>query len=135
MNVLTMYAWILSKITDWLHSVVIHSSLEVENVLTKPTHMGLIRNQLYYNGFSRQEFWNLNICNFSFCPARAPPPRVPILSFWHTKFLKHNRLGSPHPLLRGPRPPYGKSWIRHWFKSKAKSYVVSIHETGEITAV
>ena len=43
----------------------------------------------------------------------APPLGVPILSFWHTKFLKHNRLGSPHPLLRGPHPRYGKSWIRH----------------------
>ena len=43
----------------------------------------------------------------------APPLRVPILSFWHTKFSKRNRLGSPHPLLRGPCPPYGKSWIRH----------------------
>ena len=35
------------------------------------------------------------------------PLRVPILSFWHTKFSKCNRLGSPHPLLRGPRPPTG----------------------------
>ena len=33
------------------------------------------------------------------------PLRVPILSFWHTKFSKRNCLGSPHPLLRGPRPP------------------------------
>ena len=38
---------------------------------------------------------------------RAPPLRVPILSFWHTKFSKRNHLGSPHPLLRGPRPPTG----------------------------
>ena len=35
-----------------------------------------------------------------------PPPRVQILSFWHAKFSKRSRLG-------GPRPPYGKSWIRH----------------------
>ena len=48
------------------------------------------------------------------CAWRAPPLRVPILSFWHTKCSKRNCLGSPHPLLRGPRPPYGKSWIRHW---------------------
>ena len=46
-------------------------------------------------------------------PARAPL-RVPILSFWHTKFSKRNHLGSPHSLLRGPHPPYGKSWIHHW---------------------
>ena len=39
--------------------------------------------------------------------ARTPPLRVPILSFWHTKFSKRNHLGSPHPLLRGPRPPTG----------------------------
>ena len=45
---------------------------------------------------------------------RTPPLRVQILSFWHTKFVKRNRLGSPRPPLRGPRPPYGKSWIRHW---------------------
>ena len=37
-------------------------------------------------------------------PARAPL-RVPILSFWHKKILKRNCLVSPHPLLRGPRPP------------------------------
>ena len=32
---------------------------------------------------------------------------VQILSFWHTKFLKHNCLGSQCL-------PYGKSWIHHW---------------------
>ena len=37
---------------------------------------------------------------------------VQILLFQHTKFLKCNRFGSSR-LLRGPRPPYGKSWIRH----------------------
>ena len=37
--------------------------------------------------------------------ARRAPLRVPILSFWHTKFLKRNCLGSPHPLLRAPCPP------------------------------
>ena len=34
------------------------------------------------------------------CPAHAPPPsppRVQILSFRHTKFLKRNHLGSPRP--------------------------------------
>ena len=50
------------------------------------------------------------------CPAHAPP-RVQILSFWHTKFWKCNRLGSPRPLLRGPCPSHGKSWIRHWIQS------------------
>ena len=45
---------------------------------------------------------------------RCTPVRDPILSFWHTNFTKHSRLGSPRPPLRGPRPPYGKSWIRHW---------------------
>ena len=38
---------------------------------------------------------------------RRAPPRVQILSFWHTNFLKRSCLGSW-------RPPYGKSWIRHW---------------------
>ena len=41
------------------------------------------------------------------------PPRVQILSFWHTNFLKCSHIGSCTP-LRGRRPPYGKSWIRHW---------------------
>ena len=36
-----------------------------------------------------------------------PPPRVQILSFWHTTFSKCNRLGSPCPPLRGPCPPTG----------------------------
>ena len=36
------------------------------------------------------------------CPAHAPLPlRVQILSFWHTKFSKCTRLGSPRP----PPPP------------------------------
>ena len=38
-------------------------------------------------------------------PARAPPLRVQILSFWHAKFSKHSRLGDPRPPVRGPRPP------------------------------
>ena len=37
---------------------------------------------------------------------RTPPLRVQILSFWHTKFSKHNRLGSSPPPPRGPRPPW-----------------------------
>ena len=38
---------------------------------------------------------------------RAPPPplKVPILSFWHTKFFKCNHLGSPHPPTRSTPPP------------------------------
>ena len=61
---------------------------------------------------------------------RAPPLRVPILSFWHKTFSKRNHLGSPHPLLRGPRPPYRKSWIRHWLKFSEKqiaAYVSTEH--------
>ena len=42
--------------------------------------------------------------------ARRTPPRVQVLSFRHTKFLKRNRLGSR-------RLPYGKSWIRHCIMS------------------
>ena len=38
-------------------------------------------------------------------PAHAPPPRVPILLFSHTKFLKHNRLGSPTPPPMRSTPP------------------------------
>ena len=38
-------------------------------------------------------------------PARAPPLRVQILSFWHAKLLKRSRLGGPRPPVRGPRPP------------------------------
>ena len=38
----------------------------------------------------------------------VPPLRVQILSFWHTKFSKCSRLGSPCPPTRS-RPPYGKS--------------------------
>ena len=44
---------------------------------------------------------------------RTPPLRAQILSFWHTNFLKRSHLRNWHP-LRGRRPPYGKSWIRHW---------------------
>ena len=40
------------------------------------------------------------------CPAHAPP-RVQILSSWHTKFSKRNHLRSPCPRLRAPRPPTG----------------------------
>ena len=47
----------------------------------------------------------------------ARPPRVQILSFWHTKFLKCNHLGSPHPPTRSTPPPHGKSWIHHWWCS------------------
>ena len=46
-------------------------------------------------------------------PARAPL-RDPILSFWHTNFTKRSCLGSPRPPTLST-PPYGKSWIRHWF--------------------
>ena len=47
----------------------------------------------------------------------APPPRVQILSFWHTNFKKRSRLGSWHPPPPPTRlaPPYGKSWICHCF--------------------
>ena len=39
--------------------------------------------------------------------------RVQILSFRHTKFSKHNRLGSQRLPPTRSAPPYGKSWIRH----------------------
>ena len=42
---------------------------------------------------------------------RTPPLRVQILTFRHTKFSKHNRLGSPRPPpyeVHAP-PPYGES--------------------------
>ena len=41
-----------------------------------------------------------------------PTPRVQILSFQHTKFMKLNCLLSPRPPTRSTSP-YGKSWIRH----------------------
>ena len=47
-------------------------------------------------------------------PGACPPLRDPILSFWHTNFMKRSHLGSPRPPYEVPRPPYGKSWIRHW---------------------
>ena len=37
----------------------------------------------------------------------SPPPRVQILSFQHTKFSKHNCLGSQRSSLRSRRPPTG----------------------------
>ena len=56
-------------------------------------------------------------------PARAPL-RVPILLFWHTKFLKRNCLGSPHPPYEVHAPPTGKSWIRHCLLDCSKQYKV-----------
>ena len=46
-------------------------------------------------------------------PGARPLLRVQTLSFQHTKFSKGDCLGSPRPLLRGPRPHYRKSWISH----------------------
>ena len=46
--------------------------------------------------------WRIYIGN---CPVHAPL-RVQILSFWHTKFSKRNRLRSPHPPTRST-PPTG----------------------------
>ena len=40
----------------------------------------------------------------------APLPRVPILSFWHTKFSKRNHIRRRHEV---GAPSYGKFWIRH----------------------
>ena len=40
------------------------------------------------------------------------PPRVPVLSFWHTNFTKRSCV--PPPSLQGWRLPYTKSLIRHW---------------------
>ena len=61
----------------------------------------------------------------------ARPPRDPILSFWHTNFTKRSCLGSPRPPLRGPRPPYGKSWIRHWGGVNSQgSYISKIFYVG-----
>ena len=50
-------------------------------------------------------FWEVKVHFWYPCDCK---PR-----FWHTKFSKRNLLGSPRP-LRGPRPTYGKSQIRHW---------------------
>ena len=47
-------------------------------------------------------------------PPVCSPLRVQILSFWHTNFSKRSCLGSWCPPTR-TAPPYGKSWIRHWF--------------------
>ena len=44
---------------------------------------------------------------------RHAPPRVPILSFWHTNFSKRSHLGSWCPPYE-VGAPYRKSWIRHW---------------------
>ena len=41
-------------------------------------------------------------------PAHAPPPpRDPILSFWHTNFMKRSCLGSPRPPYEVHAPPTG----------------------------
>ena len=59
-------------------------------------------------------------------PAHAPQ-RGQILSFWHTTFLKRNRLGNPRRPMRSTPPPTGnpdsatehrmqkyKNWIAHF---------------------
>ena len=47
------------------------------------------------------------------CPGQ-PPPRVQILSFRHTKFLKRNRLRSPRPPTRSYDPPLPYIWGEPW---------------------
>ena len=42
-------------------------------------------------------------CKYFTGGSRERPPRVQILSFWHTNFSKHSRFGSWRP-LRGGRP-------------------------------
>ena len=66
---------------------------------------------------------NKSLCNpladLGACRAHAPL-QDPSLSFSHTFSPKSARIGGPHPPpngstrpLTGPRPQYGKSWIRH----------------------
>ena len=58
------------------------------------------------------------------CPTHAPL-RVQILSFQHTKYLKCNCLGSPHPpLYEVHAHPYRKSWICHCLSSKFEFLVL-----------
>ena len=47
-------------------------------------------------------------------PGTRLPLWDPILSFLQTFLAKSARIGGPRPPLTGARPPYGKSWIRHW---------------------
>ena len=45
------------------------------------------------------------------------PLQDPILSFLHTFSLKSAHVGGQNPPKMGPRPPYGKSWIRPWTRA------------------
>ena len=45
------------------------------------------------------------------CTRCVPPLRDPILSFWHTNFMKRSRLGSPRPPLREILVPPLKSVV------------------------
>ena len=76
----------------------IHLGFQCPKVLTFVAEIMQVKTDVWIN---KCEIFDLALADLGgIAPARAPP-RVPILSFWHTNLL-----------LRGPRPPYGKSWIR-----------------------
>ena len=53
------------------------------------------------------------------CHRCMSPPRVQILSFWHTNFTKCSCLGSWRPPYEVGAPPYGKSWIHHCVRNQS----------------
>ena len=53
------------------------------------------------------------------------PLRDQILSFSHT-FLPESTTSEVHAPLMGPRPPYGKSWIRHCIPIQITLYGVVV---------
>ena len=57
----------------------------------------------------------------------------PILSFLHTFSPKSTHVGGPRP-PNGCTPPYGKSWIRHWYPPrKYTSGIVLLRANGAKT--
>ena len=66
---------------------------------------------------------HITLADLGGVPGARPPLRDPILSFSHTFLSKSAHVRGPRPPLTGPRPPYGKSWIRHCItlKSTGKS--------------
>ena len=108
------FIWKYTVVTKTVDCNVLHRFTESELIFRKDNAISMLQSDLKHQLLHGSLLKSLTIALADLegaCPAHAPL-RVQILSFRHTKFAKRNRLGSPHPPLRDPRPLW-KSWIRH----------------------